>query len=657
MMPLEGALFGAIVLAWLLALLLALLGRGRGPARYALGLGAVLLVMLAVIALPVGTPVFGFEGGPGSAFAVGLDPAALWLCLFGGVVAALACWRGTPARRWRLWTAGAALSLLGALGVFAVRDAISLLIAWELMSLGGALMILGERLGTAPGRPVLFMLALLEVGAVALLAALLTLSTHAGALDFAAFDATAPSWSPAAGFGVGLLLLIGFGAKLGLLPFYEWYPDAYGHGSGASGALMSGIVLNAAFYALQRGLLEWLPSGLGLGALMLTAAVLTAILTAMYAFQTDDWRRLLSYSSAENAGIAVAALGACLLFRDSPLPALAALAWTVALLQLAGHALAKGALFLTADEVYRSSGDYSIAQRGWLRRAAWPLGVGAVFAGMSLAAMPPQAGFVSEWFIFQTVFHGYQLSTLSGRLVMALAGAGLALTAAVAFATFIKVLGLGLLGQRHAEAARLSTAGGVAVGLLGAGVLALAVGMPWWLTALDGGVAAYFPGQSALAMRHGLLLVPLTPSFAFISPTLLAIVTPLLALLPVLLLIRALRRFRLRRAPVWFGGVAGAPRFATTALTMSNALRHFYSFIYRPHQDVASEHQDSPYFVRRIAYREHVVPLFEGSLFRPVTRAVNALAEAINPLQSGHMNFYLGLVGVLLVAILALALI
>ena len=55
-----------------------------------------------------------------------------------------------------------------------------------------------------------------------------------------------------------MLLVIGFGAKLGLLPFYEWFPGAYGAGSGASGAILSGVVLNAAFFGLARGLLDWL---------------------------------------------------------------------------------------------------------------------------------------------------------------------------------------------------------------------------------------------------------------------------------------------------------------------------------------------------------------------------------------------------------------
>ena len=61
--------------------------------------------------------------------------------------------------------------------------------------------------------------------------------------------------------------------------------------------------------------------------------------------------------------------------------------------------------------------------------------------------MPPQAGFVSEWYLFQTFFQGFHLSSLASRLVAALAGAGLALTVAIAFATFVKAFGIGLLGR------------------------------------------------------------------------------------------------------------------------------------------------------------------------------------------------------------------
>jgi formate hydrogenlyase subunit 3/multisubunit Na+/H+ antiporter MnhD subunit len=645
---------------WLLAIALGVLGVGRRPARLALALGCAAAAAAALGRLPGGVafaPLW--PGVAGTRLA--LAPDALWLLLFGAIAAFFATALGSPTASWRSWSAGAGLCLLGALGCFGVQDAPGFLIAWELMSLGGAVLLVGERLGpTRDGHGLLFMLGLLEVGAIALTAALLLAAQSVGSLDFADFGGLATHAGGARQLLIGLLLLVGFGAKLGLLPFYEWYPGAYGQGSGASGALLSGIVLNAAFFALERGYTAWLPGSLPLGVVTVAAGVLSAILAVLYAFQEDDWRRLLAFSSAENAAIAVTVLGACAIFRSEGLQALASLGYLVALLHLAGHALAKGCLMLAADGAYRAAGSYAIRQQALLRHGRWYYGVGVVFAGMSLAAMPPQAGFVSEWFTFQTLFQGFHLDGLGGRLTLSLAGAGMALTAAVAFATFVKLVGLGALGRRAREdgaAGRVPGAHAAACGLLGLGVLALAVGMPWWLHALDGASAARFAGQSSLALRKDLLLVPLTDGFAFISPTKLALALPLLALIPCALLLRARLRHRPRRAPVWYGGFARPPHGATTSLTFSNAMRTFYAFVYRPETEVGHEYAGSAYFVRRVLYRAQVSPLFEAKVFRVPVRAVQWLARGLSPLQSGHMNFYLGLVGVLLVLIMAVALV
>ena len=435
-----------VIICWVLACLLVLSTGATRLARRLLAAGALVGVLLAIITLPGGMPPVQLPvsvgGGP---ITFELSASALWLMGFGLAAAIPACWLGTPGEGQRGWIAGAALSLLGALGIFGLQDSIAFLIAWEVISLGGAAMILGGR-RAGGGRRVLFMLGLLEVGSVALLCAFLLMGTLGmkgfNFQDSATSIAALAPWLQAL---VGMLLLIGFGAKLGILPFYEWFPAAYGASSGATGNLMSGIILNAAFFGLSRGFTHWLadtPVLFGLGISLIAAGVVSAILAALYAFQEDDWRELLSLSTAENAGIAVTALGAAGLFYAQGHPELAGLAWMVAMLQLAAHALAKGGLFIAADGVFCATGSYLIAQRGLLRRSSWLFGVGAVFAGMSLAAMPPQAGFVSEWYIFQTLFQGFHLDSLAGRLVTALAGAGLALTAAISFATFVKVLGI-----------------------------------------------------------------------------------------------------------------------------------------------------------------------------------------------------------------------
>jgi formate hydrogenlyase subunit 3/multisubunit Na+/H+ antiporter MnhD subunit len=656
-------LLAVAALFWLAAALVSLGGQGLPLARALLFVGSIAGIGAAVLALPDGTLTVALPtrlAGAPVPFQMSAD--SLWLFGFGLVPAALACALATPAKEGRAgWLFGAAASLIGALGVFGIRDGAGFLIAWEIMSFGGAVMIFSEKLSSSVGRPVLFMLGLLEVGAVALVLAVLLLAVPAHSFAFDAFAGAAGSLALPGLIVIGVLFLIGFGAKLGLLPFYEWFPEAYGAGSGASGTLMSGVVLNAAYYGLSRSLLEWAPgqhadAAAAVGIFIIIVAVLSAVLTALYAFQQDDWRSLLSFSSAENASIAVAMLGAALIFRGHGMPELASLAWTVSLLHLAGHALAKGGLFLVADGVYRSTGSYSILPPALLRHSFWLFGLGALFAAMSLAAMPPQAGFVSEWYMFETVFQGFRLDTLASRLVMALAGAGLALTVAIAFATYVKAFGLGLLGRSAQNFPPVPLAVSLAVGLLGLGVLTLAVGMPVWLDALQVAVSTHFGTQATREMHDGLLLVPLTAKFAFISPTLLVVVMPLLCLIPILLVI-ANRRFAVRRVPVWYGGFDQDPaRASTTALTFSNALRTFYSFVYRPTEETERETSGVHYFVRRLKFSHDVAPIFGPYLFAPIVRGVFAIANAFKSLQSGHLNFYLALIGALLVIILALAL-
>ncbi|MFT3977512.1 MAG: proton-conducting transporter membrane subunit [Sphingomonas bacterium] len=658
-------LIAATALLWIAGGVLALIGL-RPLSRAALALGALSGIAAAITALPDSTPATLLPTTiAGDTIGFQLTPSALWLMGFGLAPAALATALSTPVRAHEgSWLFGAAMSLLGVLGVFGIQDGAGLIVAWELMSLGGGVMLMSESFGHRGGRSILFMLGLLEVGTVAMMLAVILLGQASGHLAFGGFGAAAAGMGGGMRTFVWLLLLVAFGAKLGLLPFYEWFPRAYGSGSGATGALMSGVVLNAAFFALSHALTEWVPASTGgLGITIVLVGVATAILAALYAFQEDDWRRLLSFSSAENAALAVVALGASILFAGGGDAHLAGLAWTVALIHLGGHALAKGCLFLTADGVNARTGSYHVRQSGVLRAAGWPFGLGALIAAASLSAMPPTVGFVSEWYLFQTVFQGFHLATLGDRLTLAIAGAGLALTAAVALATFVKLFGIGLLGRGPTSPARVHGGTNAAVLALGLGVLALAIGMPWWIMALNDGIEAHFAPGVVGSMVVGWVLVPATGgpigpdhSFAFISPTTLAITMPLLAILP-LLLLYATSRFRARRSAVWYGGLAPDPaRAATTALSFSNAMRTFYSLIYRPSTSTERDTNGQPYFVRRLTYRHSVAPVFAKRLFGPVVLGTVRIAGAARRLQSGSLNRYLAMIGGLLVIILALSL-
>ncbi|MBU6358343.1 MAG: hydrogenase 4 subunit B, partial [Rhodospirillales bacterium] len=162
--------------------------------------------------------------------------------------------------------------------------------------------------------------------------------------------------------------------------------------------------------------------------------------------------------------------------------------------------------------------------------------------------------------------------------------------------------------------------------------------------------------DAAAHMTDGWILVPLSAGFAFISPSKLVIVMPLLALVPAAAILLCRRR-PARRVPVWYGG---SPRLdrrnATTALTFSNSLRTFYSFVYRPRAETGVETSLSPYFVKHLRFEHDVAPIFGPALFGPVVRLVHGLARRGRVLQSGSLNLYLGIIGLLLVAILVVAL-
>jgi len=184
------------------------------------------------------------------------------------------------------------------------------------------------------------------------------------------------------------LLVVGYGTKVGLVPMHSWLPDAHSQAPAPVSALMSGVLLTVAFYALLRfksiadvALGTTFPRALlivvGLASLLLASAMMIA---------QRDLKRLLAYSSIEHMGLL--ALGAA---AGTPL-AIAAL-----LLHILGHGITKSVLFLTSGEIYHLEGTTEIASISGLLTRRPVLGGIFGFAIMSLVGFPPFSIFVSEF--------------------------------------------------------------------------------------------------------------------------------------------------------------------------------------------------------------------------------------------------------------------
>ncbi len=273
-----------------------------------------------------------------------------------------------------------------------------------------------------------------------------------------------------------LLALLGFGSKAGLVPVHVWLPRAHPAAPSHVSALMSAVMVKLGIYGLLRVALDLLGGGPAWwGVLLVAVGAATALTGVLYALVDDDLKRLLAYSTVENVGLIVLGTGAGFLFLSLAQPTAAALAFAAALLHVVNHAAFKGVLFLGAGSVLHATGVRDINRLGGLvKRTPWTAATFLVGA-LSIAALPPFNGFVSEWLLFQSFLPGVASSRASVAVLLTLGVGALALTGGLAAATFVKAFGISFLAMpRSPEAANAHEAGWA----MRAGMVMLALACP-----------------------------------------------------------------------------------------------------------------------------------------------------------------------------------
>ncbi|GGU15896.1 hydrogenase HycQ [Lentzea flava] len=214
-------------------------------------------------------------------------------------------------------------------------------------------------------------------------------------LDLAALAAHAPGLDPGVTRIAIVLLVLGFGTKAGLAPLHAWLPDAHSQAPAPVSALMSGVLLSVAFYAILRvKVISDGALGTGFARTLLTVMALASLaLAASLLIGQRDYKRMLAYSSIEHLGLV--AFGAAI---GSPL------ALTAALLHVLGHGLAKAVLFLGAGRVLQITGTSRIdGVRGLL--ASHPaVATTFGFGVLALLGLPPFSLFASELGIVRAGF-------------------------------------------------------------------------------------------------------------------------------------------------------------------------------------------------------------------------------------------------------------
>ena len=583
--------------------------------------------------------------------------------------------------------------------ILTAADALLFLIAWEAMSVLSYLLVTFEHRRDESSRAAYLMLAMGEAGFVAVLIVFLYLGATAGSLEFPALKAAAANLGTAGRWFVFLFTFLGFGVKAGLVPVNTWLPRAHPAAPANVSAILSGTILNLGLYGIVRLNLDLVPVGMvGAGVVVLVVGTVSALLGILYAVVENDLKAMLAHSSIETMGIVTAGLGAGLVFTAYGRPVIAGIAFVAAFYHMLNHSVYKSLLFLGAGTVDDRAGTRDLNRLGGLVRAL-PWTSGAVLVGaLGIAGLPPFNGFVSEWLTLQTMLRSAELPSIAVKIVFALCGAGLALTAALAVTCFVKMFAMGFLGMARSEGAARATEAKrtsiapmcalaalcVLLGVLPAYVIA---GLdrtlePWANDAAEALVPPFFagapdhaslppqfaaefhdlgaqigqdivPGRGLVVLHRGGEANPVV--FAMSTTYMALVLMGLLLLTYVLLRLWLTRRRTLARRERWDGGLRRLlPEMTYTATGFSNPVRVIFDAIFRPTTVEDTRETVAEHFRNAIRRKRADVYIAERVATRPVGDAAMGVARLFAGMHQGRINAYAAYVLLALVIFLVI---
>ncbi|MBI3994716.1 MAG: hydrogenase 4 subunit B, partial [Nitrospirae bacterium] len=536
------------------------------------------------------------------------------------------------------------------------------LIVWEIMSLVSYFLVVTEHEKAETRYAGFFYLIMTHVGTAFIIVAWLVFYQQAGSFSFEIFrhpPAPLPEGFRTLIFATAL---IGFGTKAGIIPLHVWLPYAHPAAPSHVSALMSGVMIKTAIYGLVRVYFDFLGGTFpwGWGFIILSFGAVSALLGVMYALMEHDLKSLLAYHSVENIGIILMGIGAGMIFQSYGLPHLAALGLLAGLYHTINHAMFKGLLFLGAGSLLSATHTRNMEEYGGLiRKMPWTAAfflIGAV----SISALPPSNGFVSEWLTFQSLFLSFQIPDVLLKIMLPIGAAMLALIGVLAMACFAKAFGISFLAMprsahaREAEEVPWTMRIGMGAMALFCVVLGLA---PMVVVPLLDRVTAGFTGTTVagkIVTGEGFALAPgLGIGFASISTPALAML--LAVLIPAALLTAAVIGGRLRKRfyKTWGCGINLKPRMEYTATGFSQPIKQVFDMIYRPTVKLETEMlEESRYFARRMRFETHIEPVFQKYLYDPVVQVLQKLADRVRVIQSGSLHVYLAYIFVTLLVLL-----
>jgi hydrogenase-4 component B len=558
---------------------------------------------------------------------------------------------------------GANLFLLSMVWVLSANDALAFLIFWELMTLVSYFLVVYEYEKEESVRAGLIYLIMAHVGSAFITVSFLVLYKLTSSFSFDDFRTASAGLPSNLKDIVFVSFFLGFGTKAGIIPLHIWLPRAHPAAPSSISALMSGVMIKTAIYGMARVIFDVLGVGsLWWGVLILVLACASAFLGMLYALMEHDLKRLLAYSSVENVGIILIGLGAAVVFKASGHPQAAVLSLMAGLFHVLNHAIFKGLLFFGSGAVLVSTHSKDIEELGGLiKKMPWTA-LSFLIGSISISALPPFNGFVSEWLMFQGLLLGFGLPETLLKVFMPVCAVVLVFSSALAGSCFVKAFGitfLGLARSAHAtKAQEVPLMMRLGMGLLALLCLILGVFPQLVLSPLSMVSSSLLHGEAGLSLKgYGwLTLTPVKGSLSSISPSLVFVLLTAILVLTVIVLRVAFGKVVERIGETWGCGIPLLkPRMEYTATAFSKPFLIIFSSIYKPTEDVeviASPVPEQPHFNRIKAYKGSIVHVFDKFIYEPLVEKIMRLSQRVQALQAGSLHLYLLYIFVTLIVLL-----
>ncbi|MBI4215272.1 MAG: hydrogenase 4 subunit B [Parcubacteria group bacterium] len=528
---------------------------------------------------------------------------------------------------------------------------------WELMALSSYFLVIFEHDKAENIKAGFIYFLITHVGTACLALALFLLYRGFGTLDFEMFKGFAQTLPAGAANAIFILAMLGLGMKAGIVPLHIWLPLAHPAAPSPVSALMSGVMIKTAIYLIIRIFVELAVSTpLWWGAAVLLAGAVSSLLGVLYALSEHDIKRLLAFHSVENIGIILLGIGSALIFNSLGFPALAALGIISALFHTMNHGIFKALLFLGAGSVVSATHTRNLEEYGGLSHRMPATAFFFLIGAMSISALPPLNGFISEWLTFQGLFAGIGSSELLIKFLFILSAAALVLSGGLAAACFVKAYGAAFLGRARSHESQDARETGalfqIPMGLLAGLCVLLGVGAVFVMPILGGIAGEIGLNESALSVHNG--FVDVGGGFSLLNPA--GLFTVLLgAFLVCAALVWLLaRRQKVKTGLTWDCGARLTPRMEITATGFSRSIMMIFKGILKPTKqaDIAYRDASMRYFTQSRSISLTFSDIYNVYIYGPLTQMLIFLSGQIKRIQSGNVNGYLLYVFVTLIGVL-----